>query len=78
MATVPLNQASTNTPRSVLIFLNKHQLQPVIFQYHPNCCLDHSASASTCSDKFLLLWDDSNMQLVSFAFLGVVVLLKLR
>ena len=31
-----------------------------------------------CSDKFLLFWDGSNAQWVSFVWLGVVALLKLR
>ena len=34
--------------------------------------------SSTCSDKFLLFWDGSNMRWVSFALFGVVALLKLR
>ena len=31
-----------------------------------------------CSDKFLLFWDGSNMQWVSFDFFRLVALLKLR
>ena len=31
-----------------------------------------------CSDKFLLFWDGSSMQWVSFDLFGVLALLKLR
>ena len=34
-----------NTPRSLLSLLLLHQLQPVIFQYRPDCWLDPSTSA---------------------------------